>query len=186
MATLRLLSQGFDRLEPAGAVGRDDAGDQPDGDRQAHAQPQGLVADAEAREHRPEHGGEQRLRGDRQPDPQQPAQRAEQQRLEDQQHERRAVGEAQAARIQAEADRQKVELVATAQREAEIIRGEGEAERNKVFAQAFEKDAEFFAFYRTMKAYEKSLSDSDTTLVLTPDSEFFKFFGKSDSVSNGE
>ena len=90
------------------------------------------------------------------------------------------------SQLQAEADRQKVELVATAQREAEIIRGEGEAERNKVFAQAFEKDAEFFAFYRTMKAYEKSLSDSDTTLVLTPDSEFFKFFGKSDSVSNGE
>ncbi len=98
----------------------------------------------------------------------------------------RAVGEAQAARIRAEADRQKVELVATAQREAEIVRGEGEAERNKVFAQAFEKDAEFFTFYRTMKAYEKSLTGSDTTLVLTPDSEFFKFFGSSDSVPKTE
>ena len=98
----------------------------------------------------------------------------------------RAVGQAQAARIKAEADRQKVELVAEAQREAEIVRGEGEAERNKVFAQAFEKDPEFFSFYRTMKAYEKSLTDSDTTLVLTPDSEFFKFFGKSDSVPKGE
>ena len=93
----------------------------------------------------------------------------------------RAVGQAQAARIKAEADREQVELVATAQREAEIIRGEGEAKRNKVFAEAFERDPEFFSFYRTMKAYEKSLTDSDTTLVLSPDSEFFKFFGRSDA-----
>lgn len=95
----------------------------------------------------------------------------------------RAVGQAQAARIKAEADREQVELVATAQREAEIIRGEGEAKRNKVFAEAFERDPEFFSFYRTMKAYEKSLTDSDTTLVLSPDSEFFKFFGSSDNVT---
>ncbi|MGI9463745.1 MAG: protease modulator HflC [Aestuariivirgaceae bacterium] len=98
----------------------------------------------------------------------------------------RAVGQAQAARIKAEADRQKVELVATSQREAEIVRGEGEAKRNNVFASAFEKDPEFFSFYRTMKAYEKSLTDSDTTLVLTPDSEFFKFFGSSNSVPKAE
>ena len=98
----------------------------------------------------------------------------------------RAVGLAQAAKIKAEADRQKVELVATAQREAEIVRGEGEAKRNKIFAAAFEKDPEFFSFYRTMKAYEKSLTDSDTTLVLTPDSEFFKYFGNSGIVPKAE
>lgn len=95
----------------------------------------------------------------------------------------RAVGQAQAAKIKAEADREQVELVATAQREAEIVRGEGEGKRNKVFAQAFERDPEFFSFYRTMKAYEMSLTDSGTTLVLSPDSEFFKFFGSSDDTT---
>ena len=55
-----------------------------------------------------------------------------------------------------------------------------------MFAQAFERDPEFFSFYRTMKAYENSLTDSDTTLVLTPDSEFFRFFNTSDSVPKEE
>lgn len=92
--------------------------------------------------------------------------------------ELRAIGQAQAVKIKAEADRSAVELVAKAQREAEIIRGQGEAQRNKVFAQAFKQDPEFFAFYRSMIAYRKSLSDSDTTLVLRPDSEFFKYFNQ--------
>jgi membrane protease subunit HflC len=91
--------------------------------------------------------------------------------------ELRAVGQAQATRIRAEADRQSVELIATARRESEIIRGEGEAARNQVFAEAFERDPEFFSFYRSMQAYAKSLSGSDTTLVLRPDSEFFRYFG---------
>jgi len=89
----------------------------------------------------------------------------------------RAVGEAQATRIKAEADRQAVELVSKAQREAEIVRGEGDAKRNATFAEAFQQDPEFFAFYRSMQAYAKSLADSGTTLVLQPDSEFFRYFG---------
>lgn len=91
--------------------------------------------------------------------------------------ELRAVGEAQATRIRAEADRQSVELVSKAKRESEIIRGDGDAARNKVFADAFSRDPEFFSFYRSMQAYAKSLSDAGTTLVLKPDSEFFKYFG---------
>jgi membrane protease subunit HflC len=91
--------------------------------------------------------------------------------------ELRAVGEAQATRIKAEADRQAVELVSKAQREAEIVRGEGDAKRNATFADAFQQDPEFFAFYRSMQAYSKALADSGTTLVLHPDSEFFQYFG---------
>ena len=96
--------------------------------------------------------------------------------------ELRAVGEAQATRIKAEADRQSVELMSKAQREAEILRGTGDATRNKVFAEAFQQDPEFFAFYRSMQAYTNSLSNSDTTLVLKPDSEFFKYFGTQQSA----
>ena len=90
--------------------------------------------------------------------------------------ELRAVGQAQAARIKAEADRSLVVIVSEANKQSEIIRGEGDAERNKTFAEAFQKDPEFFAFYRSMQAYAKSLSDLDTTLVLKPDSEFFRYF----------
>ncbi len=96
--------------------------------------------------------------------------------------ELRAIGEAQATRIKAEADRQSVELMSKAQRESEILRGTGDATRNKVFAEAFQQDPEFFAFYRSMQAYSKSLSNSDTTLVLKPDSEFFKYFGTQQSA----
>ena len=96
--------------------------------------------------------------------------------------ELRAVGEAQATRIKAEADRQSVELMSKAQRESEILRGTGDANRNRVFAEAFQQDPEFFAFYRSMQAYTKSLSNSDTTLVLKPDSEFFKYFGTQQSA----
>ncbi len=92
--------------------------------------------------------------------------------------ELRAVGRAKAAKITAEADRQKVEMVANAQKEAEIIRGQGDAERNAVFAKAFSKDRDFFAFYRSMKAYEQSLT-SGSTLVVEPKSEFFRYFGNS-------
>jgi modulator of FtsH protease HflC len=91
--------------------------------------------------------------------------------------ELRAIGQAQATRIEAEADRAAVELLATAQRESEIIRGEGDAQRNLTFAEAFGRDVEFFNFYRSMQAYTKSLAGTDTTLVLSPDSEFFRHFG---------
>ncbi len=88
----------------------------------------------------------------------------------------RARGREAERRIKASADRGVVETKAKAQREAEILRGQGEAERNRVFADAFNRDPEFFAFYRSMAAYREALQDSDTTLVLSPNSEFFRFF----------
>lgn len=87
----------------------------------------------------------------------------------------RAVGDAARRRIRAEAEREAVEMVSKAQRQSEIIRGVGDAERNKVFAEAFTRDPEFFAFYRSIQAYPKSLRGDGTTLVLTPDSEFFRY-----------
>lgn len=89
----------------------------------------------------------------------------------------RAVGNERRLTIRAQADRQAVVLVAEAQRDAEIIRGQGDGERNRLFAEAFTRDPDFFAFYRSMQAYAKSLKGDNTTLVLNPDSEFFEFFG---------
>lgn len=89
----------------------------------------------------------------------------------------RGRGEARKIEIMAQADRAYTEKLADARRQSEVIRGEGEGERNKVFADAFQQDPEFFAFYRSMQAYAKSLSSSGTTLVLKPDSDFFKYLG---------
>src|SRR6218665_1324519 len=89
----------------------------------------------------------------------------------------RARGNEQGQRRRAIADRQVVELVAAAQRDSEILRGEGEGERNRVFGQAFSKDPAFFDFYRSMSAYQAAMGSSDTTLVLSPQSEFFRYFG---------
>lgn len=94
----------------------------------------------------------------------------------------RARGREAEQRIKAVADRQVVELVAEANRDSEILRGEGDAERNRLFAEAFGRDAEFFEFYRSMSAYERALEDTGTTLILSPDSEFFQYF-RSDSVT---
>jgi modulator of FtsH protease HflC len=88
----------------------------------------------------------------------------------------RALGTQEAIRIRAEADRQAVVLVAAAQKDSEILRGEGEGERNTVFAKAFSKDPEFFAFYRSLKAYDAATGKGETTMVLSPDSEFFRYF----------
>lgn len=88
----------------------------------------------------------------------------------------RARGRETASRIRAVADRQVIEIVAEAQREAEILRGEGDAERNRVFAEAFNRDPEFFEFYRSMAAYQRAMENSDTTMVLSPNSEFFRYF----------
>jgi membrane protease subunit HflC len=93
----------------------------------------------------------------------------------------RARGEEQAQSLRAIAERQAVEIVAAATRDAEIIRGTGDAERNRIFASAYGQDPEFFEFYRSMEAYRSALIDSGTTMVLSPDSEFFRYFG-----SNGE
>lgn len=87
----------------------------------------------------------------------------------------RAIGDAARRRIRAEAEREAVEMVSVARKESEIIRGKGEAKRNAVFADAFQRDPEFFAFYRSMQAYPKSLQGDGTTLVLTPDSDFFRY-----------
>lgn len=90
----------------------------------------------------------------------------------------RAEGEEESIKIRAEADRTVIELKAEATKKSEIIRGEGDAERNSVFAEAFNRDPKFFAFYRSMQAYEKGLASGDTRLVITPKSEFFRFFNK--------
>jgi len=88
----------------------------------------------------------------------------------------RALGTQEAIRIRAEADREAVVLVAAARKDSEILRGEGEGERNRVFAEAFSRDQEFFAFYRSLKAYELAIGEGETTMVLSPDSEFFRYF----------
>jgi membrane protease subunit HflC len=90
--------------------------------------------------------------------------------------EARALGGQQAQEIKARAERDSTVIVAEAQQRSDEIRGEGEGERNKVFAEAFGKDPEFFAFYRSMQAYEASIRAGDTRMVLTPDSPFFRFF----------
>jgi len=87
----------------------------------------------------------------------------------------RARGKEAAQRIRAEADRQAVELPSEANREADIIRGRADAERNRIFADAFGRDQEFFTFYRSMAAYEKSLGGENSTMVITPESEFFDY-----------
>jgi len=88
----------------------------------------------------------------------------------------RARGKEAARRIQARADREIVETEAAAQRDGEILRGQGEAERNGIFADAFGRDPEFFEFYRSMSAYTEALKDGNTTMVLSPKSDFFRFF----------
>ncbi|MCD2176610.1 protease modulator HflC [Rhizobium sp. C1] len=88
----------------------------------------------------------------------------------------RARGVQERQRREAIADRQVVEIVADARRESEILRGEGEGQRSAIFAQAYGKDPAFFEFYRSMNAYKSSLTTSDTSLVLSPNSDFFRFF----------
>jgi membrane protease subunit HflC len=91
--------------------------------------------------------------------------------------EYRAQGSEQAQKIVAKADRDVVVLRGEAQRQADQVRGEGEAERNRIFAEAYGKDPDFFAFYRSMQAYLAGLKPGDTRMVMSPDSEFFRFFG---------
>ncbi len=93
----------------------------------------------------------------------------------------RARGDERAREVVAKAQRQAVELVSDAQRKADIIRGEADAERNNIFAQAFGRDPEFFAFYRSLRAYETALQGSNSTMVISPDSEFFDYL-KADTV----
>ena len=92
--------------------------------------------------------------------------------------EARAQGFEKAQQIRAAADRERTVLLAEAQRTAEITRGEGDQEATLIWADGFGRDAEFFRFYRSMQAYREALKSDDTTMVLSPDSDFFKFFGE--------
>ena len=88
----------------------------------------------------------------------------------------RAEGEEQKLKIQALADKERTIILAEAQRQSEILRGQGEGERNRILGEAFGQDIEFFDFYRSMEAYGEALGEG-TTMVLSPDSDFFRFFG---------
>jgi len=91
----------------------------------------------------------------------------------------RAQGAEIAQKIRSTADKDVTVLLANANKKSEIMKGEGDGQRNKIFAGAFGQDPQFFAFYRAMQAYEKALIGGETSMVLSPDSQFFKFFGKS-------
>ena len=90
----------------------------------------------------------------------------------------RAEGAEIAAKITSTADKDVTVLLANANKQSQIFKGEGDGQRNKIFADAYGKDPEFFGFYRAMQAYETALIGGDTSLILSPDSDFFKFFGK--------
>ena len=93
-----------------------------------------------------------------------------------------ARGEEAAQRVRAQADRTVVELTSEATREAEITRGEADAQRNRVFAEAYGADQGFFEFYRSLTAYERALKGSNSTMVITPDSEFFEYLDGSGAM----
>jgi membrane protease subunit HflC len=88
----------------------------------------------------------------------------------------RAQGSQQSQQIKAEADRKVTVTIAQAQQEAQQIRGQGDADRNRIFAEAYGRDPDFFAFYRSMQAYENGLKGSDSRIVLSPKSDFFRYF----------
>ncbi len=88
-----------------------------------------------------------------------------------------ARGNEAAQRVRAAADREVVEVTSEARKNAEIVRGEADAERNKVYAEAFGRDPEFFAFTRSLTAYERALKGGNSSIVLSPDSEFFDYLG---------
>ena len=95
----------------------------------------------------------------------------------------RARGAEMAVTITSTADRKVTVILANAEKQSEIMKGEGDGIRNKIFADAFGQDPEFFSFYRAMQAYETALIGGDTTLILSPDSDFFKFFGSSGIIN---
>ena len=96
----------------------------------------------------------------------------------------RARGAEMAVTITSTADKEVTVILADAQKKSEIMKGEGDGQRNKIFANAFGKDPEFFGFYIAMQAYEKALIGGETSLILSPDSEFFKFFGNTKPKTN--
>lgn len=92
--------------------------------------------------------------------------------------EARAQGQERAQQIRSRAERERTVILAEAQRQAQLLRGDGDAQANNVYAQAFGKDPEFFGLYRSLQAYREALGSDNTSLVLSPDSEFFRYFGK--------
>ncbi len=96
----------------------------------------------------------------------------------------RARGAEMAVTITSTADKEVTVILADAEKKSEIMKGEGDGQRNKIFANAFGKDPEFFGFYRAMQAYERALIGGETSLILSPDSDFFKFFGNTNPKSN--
>jgi modulator of FtsH protease HflC len=97
--------------------------------------------------------------------------------------ELRAEGRAAANKIQADADRDSITIRAEARRKGDQMRGEGDAERNRIFADVFNRDPAFFSFYRSMQAYEHGIKSGDTRLLLSPDSEFFRYFTNPSGVA---
>ena len=95
----------------------------------------------------------------------------------------RAKGAEMAITITSTADKEVTVILADAEKQSQILKGEGDGQRNKIFADAFGQDPQFFAFYRAMQAYETALIGGETSLILSPDSEFFKFFGNIKSNS---
>ena len=89
----------------------------------------------------------------------------------------RAKGAEMAVTITSTADKEVTVILAEAEKKSEIMKGEGDGQKNKICADAFGQDAEFFGFYRAMQAYQKALIGGETSMILSPDSEFFKFFG---------
>jgi len=96
--------------------------------------------------------------------------------LQERATETRAKGEERAKEIRALANRERTVILANADRDSSILRGEGDEESIKIYADAFNKDKEFYGFIRSMDAYKKTLADSETRLILSPDSEFFRYF----------
>jgi membrane protease subunit HflC len=92
----------------------------------------------------------------------------------------RAEGDENAEKLRAEADRQRTELLAQAYREAEMIKGEGDARSAEVYARAYSRNAEFYSFYRSLQAYRESIGTDSDVLVISPDSEFFKYLKRSE------
>lgn len=100
--------------------------------------------------------------------------------------EARAEGQEKAQEIRASAERDRTVILAEAQRQSEILRGEGDAESTRVFAEASAQAPQFYVFYRSLQAYRRSLGAGDTTYLLTPDSDFLKFFGKAPVPATSE
>jgi len=94
----------------------------------------------------------------------------------------RATGEEEAQKIRADAEKTRTVILSEAQRESQEIRGAGDSQAIQIYADSFGQDADFFAFYRSMEAYRKSMNNNGTSLVLSPDSSFFRFFKDKDGT----